>query len=65
MTVPGKPRFGQVCECDKDGNKYPFTGKRYWLAEIRDTRTGELVSFAGIWGTRREAVEEILGLHLS
>ena len=33
---------------------------RKWNAEIRYTATGELKHFAGIWSTKREAVQESL-----
>lgn len=41
-------RFGQI---KRDG--------REWHAEIRDTESGSLVRFAGIWNTRRDAIEEV------
>ena len=44
----GSDAFGQI---RKDGRK--------WNAEIRKTETGEMMRFAGIWGTRKDAVEEI------
>lgn len=40
--------FGQV---HKDG--------REWHAEIRESWSGALVRFAGIWGTKRDAIEEV------
>jgi len=44
----GGDRFGQVRRVGRE-----------WHAEIRETETGTLVRFAGIWRTRRDAVEEI------
>ena len=41
-------RFGQI---RKHG--------REWHAEIRDTESGSLIRFAGVWRTRRDATEEI------
>ena len=41
--------FGQV--------KKAKTG-REWYAEIRISRTGELIEYAGIWFTKRDAVAE-------
>lgn len=32
---------------------------RKWSAEIRATYTGSLIRPAGIWSTRREAIEEV------
>lgn len=40
-------RFGQI---KREG--------RRWTAEIRESQTGALVRFAGIWATKRDAVEE-------
>jgi len=34
--------------------------KRQWEAEIRENDTGTLVRFAGIWSSRKDAVEELL-----
>jgi hypothetical protein len=33
---------------------------REWHAEVRYVDTGVLKRYAGIWGTRRDAVEELL-----
>lgn len=44
-TVHG--RFGQI---KRDG--------REWKAEIR-SRSGDLERYAGIWGTRKDAVDEV------
>ena len=30
-----------------------------WQAEVRDTQTGQLIRYAGLWNTRREAIEEL------
>ena len=35
---------------------------REWNAEVRKTETGELVRFAGIWSSRKDAVEELLSI---
>lgn len=40
--------FGQI---KRDG--------REWHAEIRDTESGHLVRFAGVWRTRCDAIEEV------
>jgi len=29
-----------------------------WYADVRDSRTGNLKRYAGIWNTRRDAIEE-------
>lgn len=47
----GGERFGQI---RKNG--------RQWHAEIRDTESGALIRFAGVWHTRRDAVEEVESL---
>lgn len=31
-----------------------------WTAEIRETDTGDLYRFAGIWTTKKEAVAEVM-----
>ena len=33
--------------------------KRTWQAEVRNTKTGQLIRYAGLWNTRREAIEEL------
>lgn len=43
-----KQAFGQI---KKEG--------REWNAEIRSTTTGTILRFAGIWNTRKDAVEEV------
>lgn len=50
--------------CYRISNNGPFFGQvkkvnREWHAEIRQTETGTLVRFAGIWNTRKDAIEEI------
>lgn len=47
VTYPDAYEFGQI---KHEG--------RNWLAEIRDTETGRIVRFAGIWKTKHEAIEE-------
>jgi len=34
-------------------------GKHQWLNEIRESETGILVGYAGIWDTVRDAVDEL------
>ena len=45
--------FGQII---RDGKK--------WNAEIRKTETGTLVRFAGIWNSRKDAIEELESIRL-
>jgi|DEB0MinimDraft_3_1074331.scaffolds.fasta_scaffold245806_1 hypothetical protein len=45
----GSAEFGQI---RKQG--------REWHAEIRNMQTGDLVRYAGIWSTKRDAVDECL-----
>ena len=33
-----------------------------WMAEIRNKETGALVRYAGIWGRKKDAVEECLSI---
>lgn len=33
-----------------------------WLAQIRATESGNLIRYAGLWETRRAAVEELVSL---
>ena len=37
-------------------------GPRKWEAEIRRTETGEMIRPAGIWATKREAIQECVDL---
>lgn len=46
-------RFGQIIKRGRE-----------WHAEIRNTHNGDLVRFAGIWNTRKEAVEELTSIWL-
>jgi hypothetical protein len=41
--------FGQI---KKDGRK--------WIAEIRETDCGDIKRYAGIWNTKKEAIEEVI-----
>lgn len=44
----GGERFGQIKQAGGE-----------WHAEIRDTESGSLIRFAGIWKTRSDAIEEV------
>jgi hypothetical protein len=35
---------------------------RMWLGEVRDTNTGNLLRYAGLWHSRRAAIEELMAL---
>lgn len=37
-------------------------GQREWLAELRDTRTGDLIRYAGLWPTLWQAIAELRAL---
>ena len=41
--------FGQII---KDGRK--------WIAEIRYSSSGDIKRYAGIWNTKKEAIEEVV-----
>jgi len=43
-------RFGQIKKI----------AAREWAAEIRRTQDGALLCYAGIWNTRRDALEQVL-----
>lgn len=45
-TVNGK--FGQIKKVNLK-----------WVAEIRSSDTGNLLRFAGVWSSRKDAVEEV------
>jgi hypothetical protein len=51
VTLSGD-RFGQI---KRDG--------REWIAEVRDTNTGTLMRFAGLWKTRKDAFEELVTIN--
>lgn len=45
---------------DSNGEQFGQVRKNgKWRAEIRDVGTGDFIRPAGIWDTRRDAVEEI------
>lgn len=48
-------KFGQI----KKETKEPWGTLLWWRAEIRDVETGNLIRAAGIWNTRKDALEEI------
>ena len=43
--------FGQI---KKDGRK--------WTAEIRYSESGDIKRYAGIWSTKKDAIEEVVGI---
>jgi hypothetical protein len=45
-------RFGQVRNSGKE-----------WHAEVRRTHDGALVRYAGIWGSRKDAIEELQSIN--
>jgi hypothetical protein len=56
----GKKHYGQTYRISghKLFGQYKKEG-REWHAEIRNTKTGDLLKYAGIWNRRRDAEEEI------
>ena len=47
VRTDNESRFGQI---KREG--------REWHAEIRDKQSGQIIRYAGIWSTKRDAVEE-------
>lgn len=47
----GGEAFGQI---KKDGKK--------WTAEIRYSESGNIKQYAGIWNTKKEAIEEVVSI---
>lgn len=47
--------FGNV----RRGREYDGELKSKWYADIRKSSTGDLVRYAGIWDSKRDAVEEV------
>jgi len=51
----------QGCYRVRDGGEFFGQVKREgrtWVAEIRETNSGDLMRYAGIWSSKRDAVEE-------
>ena len=53
--ISGGKHFGQI----RKGRRHSGEMPSKWYAEIRVSATGDLKRFAGIWGTKRAAVEEV------